>query len=35
MITQLFYDNDLFYQFKEKLDLVGIEQLSSQGYCRS
>ena len=26
MITQLFYDNDLFYQFKEKLDLVGIEQ---------
>lgn len=26
MITQLFYDNDQFYQFKEKLELVGIEQ---------
>ena len=26
MITQLFYDNDLIYQLKEKPDLAGIEQ---------
>lgn len=24
LITQLFYDNDLFYQFREKMDLLGI-----------
>jgi methylenetetrahydrofolate reductase (NADPH) len=26
LVTQLFFDNELFYQFREKMDLVGIEK---------
>jgi len=26
LITQLFYDNELFYQFREKMDLVGVDK---------
>lgn len=26
MISQLFYDNELFYQFMEKLDIIGIDK---------
>ena len=26
LITQLFYDNELFYQFREKMELVGVDK---------